>query len=107
MSASTLPDHIVWTGKNTAEVKAWVHTQFCAAPEPTGEDVALFIRRKMSGMTKALWGNVLPEPHDPDVTAALWVAEREEYVGLRDGDCVVVSEAGGFRVEPRVEEVPC
>lgn len=105
MSATTLSDRIVWTGKNTGEVKAWVMTYVIDAGGAGRDQIAYFVQRKGSHMTKALWGNVVPDSA-AEVSAAVWVEAEEAYVGLRDGDAIVHVAHGYFRVEPRVETEP-
>jgi len=93
-------DRIVWTGKNTGEVKAWVMSHLLADPvaKEINGPISTFIKRRGSHMTKALWENII-EDCPAEATAALWVAADDQYCHVNDGDTIVKDERGFFRVE--------
>lgn len=85
-----------WTGKNTGEVKAWMMSQYLAEDEHTSDpQIAMFVRRRASGMTETLFRNLIANPA-PDVTAALWVAASDQYVGLVSGEWILKDSLGFY-----------
>lgn len=85
----TLVEAHLWTGKNLRDLRAWM-----TALEPDSP-IALLVPRRSSTVTKALFGNVLTAPAD-DVTAALWVAANDAYLGLVNGEWVMHDQHGFY-----------
>lgn len=98
-------DAMQWTGKNTGELKAWM-AGFVLQPvlpvdspvEPPyvrHDRVALFVKRRATGMTETLFRNVVEHP-SPECSAALWVAANESYLPLVDGEWVMHDNLGFY-----------
>lgn len=88
---------IQWTGKNTAEVKAWMTSAIHrdGTGDPGGSNIALFVKRRSKDMTTTLFTNLITAPKD-DVTAALWVAANGQYLGIVDGEWILKDSLGFY-----------
>lgn len=98
-------DAMQWTGKNAGELKAWMMT---LVVEPVGScltleqrQLALFVKRRATGMTETLFRNLIDEPAK-DCTAALWVAANGTYLPLVDGEWVLHDSAGFYPCLERI-----
>lgn len=80
-------DAFRWNGKNVKEMKEWMDS---LQPE---HDIALFVKRR--AVTKTFFLNLIEDPED-DVTAALWVAANNSYLGITDGEWVMHDEHGFY-----------
>ena len=87
-------DSIQWTGKNTPQIKAWMVSVLHRDGQPV-PDIALFVKRRSSGMSKTLFTNLLDDPA-PEITAAMWTAANSTYVGLVNGDWIAKDMQGFF-----------
>jgi hypothetical protein len=98
-------DAMQWTGSNVGPLKAWM-AGFVL--HPVGSDVvvdqhqiAMFVKRRATGMTETLFRNLIDDPK-PEHTAALWVAATESYLPLVDGEWVLHDSAGFYPCLERI-----
>jgi len=107
-------DAMQWTGKNTGPLKAWMmgfvveaidgaprHERRAVKQAVRDFEVAMFVKRRSTGMTEALFRNLIDDP-SPECSAALWVAANESYLPLVDGEWVIHDSVGFYPCQEAV-----
>lgn len=91
---------IRWTGKNLADVKDWVQERVLEHQPDNAlireGKIALFIKRRGTGMTETLWKNIEQEGWGKDISAAVYDYLHVSYVGVKDGQWIMCGTEGEF-----------